>query len=257
MKINLFFSLFFIFGMLSLLVVCPQADAQHPDAVGIWFFDEGSGDVAEDSSGNGHTAKVAAGKLEWSDGKFGKAVGFKPGTYLEVEHTDTLNLTTFTVAAWVKFLSDTGGGEQNIAYKQVGNDRKTRNYTLKMWGGKIYGIFASGGNTDAVELESATNVVDEKWHHVTITYDKNTFKLYVNGKEEAAGDYAKDPETNDAPLRIGNGIDGIIDELQILSVALSADEIQSDMNNGIQLSVEATGKATITWAYLKSQYKIN
>ena len=86
---------------------------------------------------------------------------------------------------------------------------------------------------------------------------KTAFKLYVNGKEEAAGDYAKDPETNDAPLRIGNGIDGIIDELQILSVALSVDEIQSDMNDGIQLSVEATGKATITWAYLKSQYKIN
>ena len=123
-----------------------------------------------------------------------------------------------------------------------------------MWGGKIYGIFASDGNTDAVELESATNVVDEKWHHVAITYDKKAFKLYVNGKEENSGDWAKDPETNDAPLRIGNGIDGIIDELQILSVALSADEIRSDMNDGIQLTVEPNGKVTTTWGRLKTQW---
>lgn len=169
-------------------------------------------------------------------------------------NTDEFNLTTFTVAAWIKFLSDTGGGEQNVAYKQVGDDRKKRNYTLKMWGGKIYGIFASDGNTDAVELESATDVVDEKWHHVAITYDKKAFKLYVNGKEENLGNLAKDPETNEAPLRIGNGIDGIIDELQILSVALSADEIRSDMNNGIQLPIEPTSKVTTIWGMLKTRW---
>ena len=253
MRLNLLFSLFFIIGTLSFFLVSTPVYGQHPDAVGIWLFDEGQGDVAEDSSENGHTAKVAAGKLEWDTGKFGKAVGFKPGTYLEVEHTDTLNLETFTVAAWVKFITDTGGGEQNIAYKQIGDDRKTRNYTLKMWGGKIYGIFASGGNTDAVELESATNVVDEKWHHVALTYDKKALKLYVNGKEESSGDFTKNPETNDAPLRIGNGIDGFIDDLQILSIALSADEIKRDMSDGIQLAVDAAGKATTTWAYLKAQ----
>ena len=151
-------------------------------------------------------------------------------------------------------MSDTDGGEQNIAYKQVGDDRATRNYTLKMWGGKIYGIFASDGNTDAVELASATDVVDEKWHHVALTYDKKALRLYVNGKEEGSGNFAKNPETNDAPLRIGNGIDGFIDELQILSVALSADEIQSDMDNGIQLPVEPIGKVTTTWSRLKTQW---
>ena len=186
MKFNLCFIM-----MLSLFAICALGHAQHPAAVGIWFFDEGQGDEAADSSGHGHTATVVGGKLEWDEGKIGKAVGFKPGTYLEVAHTDKLDLETFTVAAWVKFLSDTGGGEQNIAYKQVGNDRATRNYTVKMWGGKVYGIFASGGNTDAVELESATDVIDEKWHHVALTYDKTALKLYINGKEEGSGDFGR------------------------------------------------------------------
>lgn len=254
MRRKLFFPLFFILGTLSFFVVCSPVDAQHPDAVGIWFFDEGQGDIAEDSSGQGHTAKVVGGKLEWDEGKIGKAVGFKPGTYLEVAHTDMLNLETFTVAAWIKFINDTGGSEQNIAYKQVEDDRATRNYTLKMWGGLIYGIFASGGNTDAVELESASNVVDGNWHHAALTYDKTALRLYIDGKEEASGDFSKNPETNDASLRIGNGIDGFIDELQILSVALSAEETRSDMDDGIQLAVEPIGKATTTWARLKKRW---
>ena len=103
-------------------------------------------------------------------------------------------------------------------------------------------------------MESATNVVNEKWHHVALTYDKKALRLYVNGKEEGSGDFAKDPETSDAPLRIGNGIDGFIDELQVLSVALSVDDIKRDMNDGIQLAVDATGKATTTWGYLKTRW---
>ncbi len=253
MKPNLLGSVFFIFCTFTLFTLCSPVLGQHPDAVGIWFFDEGSGDVAEDSSGNGHTAKVAAGKLEWGTGKFGKAVVFKPGTHLEVEHTDALNLDTFTVAAWVKFITDTGGGEQNIAYKQLGDDRSTRNYTLKMWEGTIFAIFASGGNGDAAKIRSETNTIDGKWHHTAITYDKKALRLYIDGKEEASVNFGKSPETNDAPIRIGAGIDAFIDELQILSVALSADEIQSDINNGIQLAVEATGKATTTWGYLKAR----
>ena len=253
MKRNLFCSVFLIFGTLSLFIIYSPAYGQHPDAVGIWFFDEGSGDVAEDSSGNGHTAKVAAGKLEWGTGKFGKAVVFKPGTHLEVEHTDALNLDTFTVATWVKFITDTGGGEQNIAYKQLGDDRSTRNYTLKMWEGTIFAIFASGGNGDAAKIRSETNTIDKKWHHTAITYDKKALRLYIDGKEEASVNFEKSPETNDAPISIGAGIDAFIDELQILSVALSADEIQSDIDNGIQLAVEPTGKATTTWGYLKAR----
>ncbi len=130
---------------LSLFTIGSPIYAQHPDAVGIWLFDEGDGDEAADSSGNVHTAKVVGGKLEWDEGKIGQAVGFKPGTYLEVAHTDALNLETFTVAAWIKFVSDTGGGEQNIAYKQVGDNRATRNYTLKMWAARFTGFSPEAG----------------------------------------------------------------------------------------------------------------
>ena len=222
--------------------------AQHPNVVGIWLFDEGDGNEIMDSSENGHTGISVGGDLEWDKGKFGSAAKFTPGgAHIEVEHTDAFDLETFTVAVWVKFISDTGGGEQNIAYKQVGNDRVTRNYTVKMWNGQIYGVFASGGNTDIIELASQTKVVDGQWHHIALTYDMKAAKLYIDGVVEAEGNLNDVPTTNEAAIRIGAGIDGLIDELQILSVALSEEEIKNDMNNGITLAVEPVDSLSTTW----------
>lgn len=243
--------------LISLLVVVIASPiyARHPDAVGIWLFDEGEGNQVMDSSENGHNGIAVGGDLQWEEGKFGSAVKVSPGgAYIEVAHTADLSLETFTVAAWVMFISDTGSGEQNIAYKQVGDDRVTRNYTIKTWDGLIWAAFASGGNTDIVELGSQTNVIDGKWHHVVLTYDKTAAKLYIDGKVEDEGMLSEIPETNEAPLRIGAGMDGLIDELQILSVALSAEEIQRDMNDGITLAVQPAGSVIITWGYMKKGY---
>jgi len=45
------------------------------DVVALWLFDEGSGDTAKDSSGNGHDGKIMS-TPKWVDGMFGKALSF-------------------------------------------------------------------------------------------------------------------------------------------------------------------------------------
>jgi hypothetical protein len=238
---------------LFVVVIASPIYAQHPNTVGIWLFDEGEDNQVMDSSENGHDGVAVGGDLQWEEGKFGSAVKVSPGgAYVEVAHTADLSLETFTVAVWVMFINDTGSGEQNIAYKQVGDDRVTRNYTVKMWDGLIWAAFASGGNTDIVELGSQTNVVDGEWHHIALTYDKKMAKLYIDGAVEDEVGLSEIPETNEAPLRIGAGMDGLIDELQILSVALSAEEVKSDMNNGITTAVEPVGSLSTTWGLIKS-----
>ena len=109
-------------------------NAQRPGAAAIWLFDEGKGDMATDSSQHKHTAK-AEGKVKWDQSKIGQAGQFQPDNYFVVDHTKTLNLSTFTITVWVKFFEGTGGGEQNIVHKQEGKDRSTRNYTIKIWEG--------------------------------------------------------------------------------------------------------------------------
>ncbi len=45
------------------------------DAIGIWLFDEGSGDTTADASGNENGGKLMEGP-SWVDGKFGGGLSF-------------------------------------------------------------------------------------------------------------------------------------------------------------------------------------
>ena len=46
-------------------------------------------------------------------------------------------------------------------------------------------------------------------------------KLYINGKEEANAAFGKNLTTNAAPIRIRDGMDGLVDEVHLLSSALT------------------------------------
>ena len=66
-------------GLIVLSVVVILASPVHAEIdpetiVGIWLFDEDEGNVAEDSSGNGHDGQIS--NAEWTDGEFGSALEF-------------------------------------------------------------------------------------------------------------------------------------------------------------------------------------
>ena len=90
------------------------AEVSVDDAIGVWLFDEGTGNVAKDSSPNGNDGELIAGP-KWVKGKFGGALEFDgSGTSVETESADKLtefelgDKTDFTVTAWFKTDSDTG-----------------------------------------------------------------------------------------------------------------------------------------------------
>ena len=66
----------------------------------------------------------------------------------------------FYDTVWGKFFEDTGGEEQNIVHKQGGKDRSTRNYTIKIWEGTPFCIFASKGDGDALKLRGTSKITD-------------------------------------------------------------------------------------------------
>jgi hypothetical protein len=91
----------------SLVVVALMSAGQSqaidkPSFAGIWLFDEGSGDVVRDISGNGNDGKLQ-GNPEWADGRFGKALDFNGSTdYVDVPHSDSLSITgDITIVAWI------------------------------------------------------------------------------------------------------------------------------------------------------------
>ena len=77
------------------------------------------------------------------------------------------------------------------------------------------------------------------WSHLATTWDGSTLRLYVNGAQVAARTVAGPLATSTRPLSIGgNGIwgeyfAGAIDELRLYDHALTAAEIQADMNRPV------------------------
>jgi hypothetical protein len=89
------------------------------------------------------------------------------------------------------------------------------------------------------EVSSSTSLPTNVWSHVATTWDGTTLRLYVNGAQVGSRAVAGTLSTTSDPLRIGGDATwgeyfaGTIDEVRVYNRALSAAEIQSDMNTPV------------------------
>jgi hypothetical protein len=72
----------------------------------------------------------------------------------------------------------------------------------------------------------ADAAVDENWHAIAMTYDRDSLKLYVDAKLKSSSSYHAKIGENPFPIMIGDGFVGVIDEVAIYDHALSSDEIR-------------------------------
>jgi hypothetical protein len=242
---------------IGLAATFSSAEIDPNTVVGIWLLDEGSGKEAKDASGRGHNGEII-GDVIWVDGKFRTALEF-PGTLtdcVEIESTPELQITDeITLMGWI---NTTVTPSADIVGKDDGTDR---NYNIHVAdSGKIF--LNSGG--EKCPLPGTTSVIDGQWHHVAGTWDGDTVRIYVDGVEEASSSFAGPIATSDVPVKIGlrgngEGVDriftGVIDEVAIFNVALSEEDIQNLMVNGLEqlAPVEPHGSMATTWGQLKGE----
>jgi hypothetical protein len=76
--------------------------ASEGSSRGLWHFDEGTGTLAYDGSGNANDGSLHGGTT-WVDGKIGKALSFDGSSgYVEVPDSDSLDVTgKLTLDAWI------------------------------------------------------------------------------------------------------------------------------------------------------------
>ena len=244
----LFMSIFCYFGIIS----------ASADAIGVWLFDEGTGEIVKDVSGNGHHGEIV-GEVAWADGKFEGALEFDGGHVL-VPHEDVMNLRQWTMTAWIK-VPKIVDPYQIIVGKESWPDR---NYT--MWirpGVMTFGFTLPGGAQDL--QVGSKEVTDNQWHFVAGVYDEKNLIPYVDGEQFNPRGAAGKPATSNAPLIIGaqgpdgkNGpLRGTIDEVAVYNVALDEDEIVEVMKGLSKQfqAVEAAEKLAVTWGQLKESSK--
>jgi fibronectin type 3 domain-containing protein len=206
--------------------------------VAAYGFDEGSGSSTADQSGNGNVGSLS-GTLWSTSGKFNNALSFN-GSSARVNIADsaTLRLTTgMTLEAWVRpsalgdwstvILKERSGFYAHALYAATDNGRPSTH------------VYTGGDN----ELRGTSSLPLGAWTHLAGTYNGSTLSLYVNGVFAAARPATGSIIANTGPLRIGgNAIwgeyyNGLIDEVRVYNRALSASEIQGDMDRSITVDI--------------------
>ena len=78
-------------------------------------------------------------------------------------------------------------------------------------------------------VTGTTNVLDGAWHHLAITGDGKSTRIYVDGFLEGAGGYTLTyPGFDPATVSLGSQLRGEIDEVKIYNYARTITEIESD-----------------------------
>ncbi len=237
--------------MLTLVIGISYSNAKiDPDRiVGIWLLDEGAGNVTEDASENGYHGTITEG--QWTDGKFRSALEIKQGGTVGIPLDKGTISDRLSFTAWLQFTNI--GGQQN--YFSIWDDSnfryvpyKTNGHLLRTW-------------TNTWDISSEVTVKAGTWYHVANVYDGKTASIYINGEEKVSQDvpwFQLQDEPQKAWLATDKGIgflsSCIFDEVGLFKDALTKDEIQGIMNEGIwftAFSVEPSGKLPVLWGKLK------
>ncbi len=153
---------------------------------------------------------------------------------MRVPSAASLNLTTgMTLSAWIRPTASQSGW-RTIVQRQAdayfltsSNDQPMR----PAGGGTIGGGVRYVGGPTANPLNT--------WTHVALTFDGNQLRLHVNGTQVATRGANGTIQTVANPLWIGGNqpygeyFQGLIDEVRVYNRALTATDIQTDMNTSI------------------------
>lgn len=170
-------------------------------------MDEGSGGIAADATGSGHTAQLGsapgadANDPTWVAGASGSALGFDGADYLRIPSAPALEFGgSFTLEAWVR---RSVAGSTDCIVAKGGSD--VRNYWMMLQAdGSVDFRWETTGGTNHGTRSTAIVEVGA-WHHVACVYDKaaGQNRIYIDGKLVRAASDSGTPITNTDPVYIG------------------------------------------------------
>jgi len=237
MSKKLIFLIYFV--LVLCLVGTSTAQNIDPSLVGWWTFDDGSGTVAKDLSGNGADATFF-GEPTWGTEAGHGGILLFDGTTATPEYVlmdGSYQVPVYTITLW--FRVEDGSGQRDIfsAYApgvqhgillELGGDgtlRYLHRYPL-----------GTGGGTN---IYTSTTYGDGAWYHAAMVKSVNTIALYINGElVDSVADTSKfNPgdtfgvvlgilDHERAPDRL---FPGAMDDVRIYDRPMSQEEIQAIM----------------------------
>ncbi|MBN1569652.1 MAG: fibronectin type III domain-containing protein [Acidobacteria bacterium] len=195
--------------------------------VAAYAFDEGTGYVSEDLSGNGNTASLNS--AGWTSGKYGNAVSLNGiNGYLSA---GTAGLPAVnepkTVSFWINVTKKSTSPKTILALANPALEASLKHSYKSLQ----TGVMDSDNKWSVVGKLPSLN----KWHHFAYVFDGSENQLYIDGEPAGRSTIAL-PEAPVTSFEIGRWIDGSeyfegsIDDVRIYSRALTQDELSHVMN---------------------------
>ena len=203
------------------------------DLVGYWPFDETAGTAAPDASIYSHDGTLMnMDDSDWVTGNRGNALDFDGvNDYVTVDGVcAAMAGTDVTVSAWVKAPAVNPATQFIISINTSSGDNRL------LCGTPAGTATLSLGDT--AWHDTTATVIDNTWHHIAYVLDDSadTVTVYVDGSEVssfassasiAASDVFSLGQEYDAGMATSDFYNGLIDEVRIYDVALTAQEIQA------------------------------
>jgi len=216
--------------------------------VGLWNFNEGTGTVTADSSGNGNTGTISG--ATWVAGKYGQALNFNGvNNYVDVGTGASLYPSSaISVLAWIN-IHDINPSDYPRIVSCLKNDGTWKGYEIfqNIHSNSINIQINVGGTFYSFYIGAVTQ---DQWANVGFTFDGTSITTYFNGVASSPHSisgtivYTATAQS----LRIGQnpniGIapNGIIDEVSVYNRALSTTEIQNNLQNNPGFTSQLTAK---------------
>ncbi|QEE62511.1 PKD domain-containing protein [Salinibacterium sp. dk2585] len=204
-----------------------------------WPLDEDSGTTAYDHAG-AQDLTLAAGAARGAEGIISESAGIDlSGTSNGFGSTQSAvpAPSTFTLEAWVKTTSNSGGKIIGFGDRATGNSGSYDRHIYMDNSGRVwFGVHPGGVRT----VNSSQSFNDGQWHHITASLGANGMRLHIDGMLVATRDDVTSGQEFNGVWRVGGDnlggwpsdpssdyLNGDIDEVAVYPAVLTRQQVVS------------------------------